>query len=287
MHFTYAEKPDLTKLKQGDILKRTPELLSLISEVHPHYKEDKYLYFQVVTQTCDLVVRGSSTKSRYITIAAVRNIDSVIQRAVEGFSNKTTFNEDIFCSKSHKKSLVDLFTKLFNNNDSNHFFLKAVPEFGLNEDCCTLLHLSISIRASEHYQKCLDAKILELNENFRAKLGWMVGNLYSRVGTEDYVPTVISDQKQFDEFIESQMSKYVAWIDESDFSSFVKKIKSAETLEEAMIGIEEDRERKRDTQLSQIVGSISSAVSLSDEQCGAIKNALSQDPIIQKALNKK
>lgn len=91
MHFTYRE-PDSAKLKQGDILKKTPALLDIIEKVHPHYANDDYLFFQVLTQTCDLVRRNGVCKSHYITLAAVRSFDLIVRRAIEGFSDQTTFS---------------------------------------------------------------------------------------------------------------------------------------------------------------------------------------------------
>jgi hypothetical protein len=44
------------------------------------------------------------------------------------------------------------------------------------------------IKAELHFQTCLDAKILQLNDTFQAKLGWLVGQMYSRVGTRDWEP---------------------------------------------------------------------------------------------------
>jgi endonuclease III-like uncharacterized protein len=48
---------------------------------------------------------------------------------------------------------------------------------------------------------------LELNENFQAKLGWLVGNLYSRVGTVDWVPNNI-DQPAFNKMVNNQIKAF-------------------------------------------------------------------------------
>jgi len=74
MHFTYNEGADKEKLKQGDVLRKTARLQEILEEVHPHYNCEEYKYFQVLTQSCDLVRRDQdgSCNSRYITLAAVR-----------------------------------------------------------------------------------------------------------------------------------------------------------------------------------------------------------------------
>jgi len=48
------------------------------------------------------------------------------------------------------------------------------------------LKVSIALKSDLHYEKCLSAKVLELSDEFKAKLGWLVGNIYSRVGTTDW-----------------------------------------------------------------------------------------------------
>jgi len=285
MHFTYSE-PDPKKLKQGDILKKTPELLALIKEVHPHYSREDYLYFQVLTQSCDLVPRNGETKSRYITLAAVRSMDLVVQRAIEKFADKTVFQGKTVCSTKHKRSLTDLFNKLLNNNDTHHFFLQAAPEFGLDVDCCTQLHLSISIRAYEHFDVCLNAKILELRDNFTAKLGWLVGNLYSRVGTEDYVPGAIPDPKSFEQHVEQRIENHVAWIPETEYSIFVKATKSVNTFDEVGKFLDSERKKSRESRLQQIVGPITKAIVMDEAQQRTLKNLLGQHPLLQKVLDK-
>lgn len=283
MHFTYSS-PDLDNLQQGDVLKKTPELLNLIREIHPHYANDSYLYFQVLTQSCDLVRRkGGICKSRYITLAAVRSLDFVIKRAIEKFSDRLVLDGKILCSNSYKNQLQDFINKLFNNNDTNHFFLNAEPDLGFLEDCCTHLHLSISIRAYEHYEVCLKSKVLELEENFRAKLGWLVGNLYSRVGTEDYVPTKIPTQKEFEKFIDEKMNSHVGWIPKDDFQEFKNLSAGGESLEKVKALVSERKNKKREALFEQLANSISRALKIEDEdQKTKLKNVLNNNTILAK-----
>lgn len=273
LHFTYNE-PDKKQLKQGDILKKTPELLELIKAIHPHYSREDYLYFQVLTQSCDLVQRGGKCKTRYITLAAVRSLDLIIKRTLENVQEKTLFQGRLFCSDAHKPKLKDRVNKLLNNNESHHFFLQAEPDYGLLPACCTQLHLSISIKASEHYDKCLNAKILELNENFRAKLGWLVGNLYSRVGTEDYVPGAIPNPQAYEEYVNELLNGYVAWVSSNDFSKFRKQASNASELKEIEQKIETERERARESQLNSIASAIAKPFNFDDKQKSALKNIL-------------
>ena len=78
--------------------------------------------------------------------------------------------------------------KLLNNNHPEYFYLAEDVDCHLSEACVAFLKLAIPIK-SEHYDRCLAARISQLKEIFQAKLGWLAGNIYSRVGTPDWVPT--------------------------------------------------------------------------------------------------
>jgi len=287
LHFTYSE-PKLDQLRQGDILRKTPELLSLIREVHPHYANEDYLYFQVLTQSCDLVRRnGKICKSRYLTLAAVRPMRLIVERALDGYEKKFIFDNQLFCSSVHRRALKDLFVKLFNNNDTQNFFLKASPDYGIDVDCCAQLHLSIAIRAYQHYDLCLGAKILELRDEFRAKLGWLVGNLYSRVGTQDYVPGAMPDEKAFEEFVQRTMEEYVAWVPEKDYATYQKQHSKVASFEEMQGRVATEKERKQKSKLDSIVSAITAALpgDVDDATKVALRNTLSRMPLLNPVLN--
>jgi len=77
--------------------------------------------------------------------------------------------------------------RLLNNNEPGYFYLDAEgAELGV--DCVALLNLSIAIKSDLHLRTCTAAKMLQLTDTFQAKLGWLVGQLYSRVGTQDMDP---------------------------------------------------------------------------------------------------
>lgn len=226
-HFTYSSLIDLKCLKQGDILAKTDELQELLGAVHPHYTHEDYTHFQVLTQSCDLVRRNGSSKcsSRYISLAAVRPMGTVLNRYMESKipeAQRIKINGSDWCSDKLKEKMKEAVVTIFNNNDKNLFFLKAVPEHGLTTDSCTFLHLSIAIKASKHYDTCLQAKKIELESNFQSKLGWLVGNLYSRVGTEDFVPGCFDSTKKFKEYVTETLDNHILWVQKEQFSAFKK-----------------------------------------------------------------
>ena len=58
VHFTYKRSPDAASLCQGDVLKKTDELMKILKDVHPYFQNDGYKYFMVLSQSCDLVRRN-------------------------------------------------------------------------------------------------------------------------------------------------------------------------------------------------------------------------------------
>lgn len=178
MHFTYEDKFDPTQLCQGDVLRRTPEVDALLAQVHNHFfQKSNYLHFMVLTQTCDLVLRQGrgDRKARYIALAPVRSLESVLNREVKSQALSVDGELPVLTDKG-KSKLTEFLTRLYNNNEQNYFFLESAGT-PLTTDCCASLDLSIAIRTGEHYATCLGAKILQLNDTFQAKLGWLVGQM--------------------------------------------------------------------------------------------------------------
>ncbi len=179
---------------QGDVLQRTPALDDLLRAVHPHFfQHPKNLFFMVLTQSCDLVPRGlgSSCKAPYITIAPVRSVDLVVERQVAQLNAADVKSAIPVVGNKAKNRLYEFMNRLLNNNEPGFFFLDAEGT-KLGNDGVAFLNLSIAIKSDLHLQTCVDAKILQLTDTFQAKLGWLVGQLYSRVGTQDMDATRLS-----------------------------------------------------------------------------------------------
>jgi hypothetical protein len=115
-----------------------------------------------------------------------------------------------------RSKLAMFLERLLDNNEPDYFYLHMDPSLGIHDRSCAFLRLPVSLRI-EHYDRCVSAKIAQLTEPFQAKLGWLLGHLYGRVGTSEWndhykdnqVATetsavlkkayVIVDQKQIDE----------------------------------------------------------------------------------------
>jgi hypothetical protein len=97
--------------------------------------------------------------------------------------------------------------RLLNNNEKEYFYLHEEPQIGLYSSCA-FLRLSIAIRADEHYAMCRDARIASLSPEFQSKLGWLVGNIFSRVGTTDWKENELKVK------VKKILEEHIVWLDE-------------------------------------------------------------------------
>jgi hypothetical protein len=212
MHLTY-ERGDFKNdhLMQGDVLSRTPELDAVLRDVHPHfYNHPKNLYFIVLTQSCDLVPRlkGGACKAPYITIAPVRSLDLVVERQLSQFPIADVRAELPVLGLKSKTKVIEFLRRLLNNNEPGYFYLDAA-DTPLVSDSVAFLNLSIAIKSDLHLAKCVAAKMLQLTDAFQAKLGWLVGQMFSRVGTPDW------DAAELGKKVSSIVDDTAIWVDDS------------------------------------------------------------------------
>jgi hypothetical protein len=185
-HWTYH--PDNVgpeeDLQQGDILSVTPELKAVFEKVHPHFSDSKYLAFLVITQTCDLVRRKGECSTRYINVAVIRSLASVWCRLIDSICDPV--RAGVYSDKDRSR-IDQLFDRILNQNESKLglFYLYPDASVQLGEDAVAFLRVSVAFR-SEHYATMVKSRSGRLNSEFSNKLGWLVGNLYSRIGTRDW-----------------------------------------------------------------------------------------------------
>jgi hypothetical protein len=172
-------------IEQGDILQPTEQLLQLLRTYHPYYAEHREnKYFVVLTQSCDLVMRdGGPCNARYVTLAPVRPLPAIIDREF-GSKLKALDDGQHFASHRIKGEVERFLARLFNNNEPGLFYLEEDNGAKVPEAMCVVLALPIALKA-EHYPTFLAARVVGIDDTFQAKLGWKLGEIYSRVGTPD------------------------------------------------------------------------------------------------------
>lgn len=138
----------------------------------------------------------------------MRSLDSVIERHLAQLPSPNALAEVPVLSAKAKSKASEFLVRLFNNNEQGYFYLDG-EDTVLPCHCVAFLNLSIAIKANEHYGKCLEAKRLQLTDVFQAKLGWLVGQIYSRVGTDDLPQEVLTKK------VQSALKDAALWIDDS------------------------------------------------------------------------
>jgi hypothetical protein len=209
----YQQNAPLDRLEQGDILKKTDELQSLLAKYHPYYAEHKdNKFFVVLTQSCDLVLRGESCKAHYISLAPVRPLKVILKRHFEGKLDNVGVGAQPFATHKVRTSLEQFLQRLFNNNEPSFFYYENAHQSGIYEEMCAMLALPISLK-SEHYQTLRAAKLAGITDVFQAKLGWLVGQMYSRVGTPDIQPETLSQK------VKTYTEGVAIWLEEGNAKS--------------------------------------------------------------------
>ena len=228
MRFLFAsnDRIDNSSLNQGDIIKKTNEVASAILPAHAYYAEaEDYTHFIVLTQSCDLVRRRGAIRAPYITIAAVRPLSVTIEKFFSNVSTKLERTEIEVAKLSLKRKLDLLLERVLHNTEENLFFIPEDGSDNINEDLCAYLHLSIALRP-EHYETLLASKIAQLDDVFRAKLGWLKGNIYSRVATPDIEEYLSNAEEYKQQFYEKHTPKddYL-WLSPLQLERLKKQIK--------------------------------------------------------------
>lgn len=225
VHFTYKTEPDRTQLSQGDLLKRTDELEKVLADIHPYFLNEQYKYFIVLTQSCDLVRRDNSNcKSPYITIAAVREMERFFVNHAVNKKWAKEIKGNFLLNEREKANAYSFLERLYNNTADDYFFLYEEPRLELNESMIATLKVSVALKSVLHYDVCLNAKMLELTEEFKAKLGWLVGNIYSRVGTTDWES--IKTDRERKQMLNNKLEDYFMIVPRIKMNAVTKVIES-------------------------------------------------------------
>ncbi len=209
-HWTYAPFEPSAELEQGDILRPTDRLRAIFADVHPHFRHDKYLGFIVATQSCDLVRRPSTPKASYINLAAIRPLSQVIHKVLSHVANPVGNGMFRVSDRAEARRLLQ---RVLNQNEQSMglFFLQLDAEAGIAEPAVAFLRVTVSLRA-DHYDALQEARVGALMPEFRAKLGWLIGNLYVRPATRDW-SDVEGGKKRLDELVRQNLDE-ACWIDD-------------------------------------------------------------------------
>ena len=248
VHFTYESKRPEGDVRQGDLLEITDDLQGILNQYHPHYASNPdYPFLIVITQSCDLAFRDGKCASRYISLAAVRPLETLIEQEIERQST-SSIEKNLKIFPGHKRHwMEDFIAKLLNNNLPEYFYLEPESAVGIGKPYVAYLALSIAIK-SDNYQTCKEARFARLQEIFGAKLGWLVGNMYSRVATPDWLTAKFENREDFDRKIREIVEASAGWVPEVLFDRLnaEQKKRRTETGDKSYILTQEEVKKKSD-----------------------------------------
>jgi hypothetical protein len=289
MHFTYKAAVAELDLQQGDVLQRTFDLTRVIQEIHPYYINEDYRHFAVLTQSCDLVTNRPGSPVKYIALGAVRPLADVIEREVSKYQTNYVLRRANVAPESSRDRLRQFLERLLNNNEPEYLYLHEDAAVGLAKPSCIFLRLSIALH-SLHYDVCKGARIVSLDQTFQAKLGWLVGNLYSRVGTDDWVPKTASEP-QWRALIQDLLDRNVAFMNDKKIE-MIRKTNTEQTLINKtpfeireMIQRAPERRRKEDA-IDVVIGQLSEDNLLSTADLAKVRRRLENDSVFASLFKK-
>ena len=207
-------------------MKSTDELRNVIKKFHPYFINEQYKYFMVLTQSCDLVRRNNQNcKTPYITLAAIKNFGQFLEKWMISKKYVETVKDLLLMNSKKYNNVYQFVERLYNNTEPDYFFLYKEDKLHLPESMIVHLKVTFALKSSEHYQTCLDSKIIELSDEFKAKVGWLVGNIYSRVGTTDWDSCLSAQRKK--EMFENEISSRCIIGHKDQISQLKKELNSS------------------------------------------------------------
>ncbi len=220
LHWTYEQISETEiGLRQGDILQPTEDLRRLLAKVEP-LNDKRWLAYIITTQDCDLVCREGKCDTAFVNIAGVISLATALPELLGAVCQQLPICKVPRIYPQEKKNEAAHFVKKILNQNAwkeGLFYLQSDAGVQLGEPAVALLRLSCSLRLDEAvYEVCQKARTGRLCGLFRAKLGWTVGNLFSRVGTPDWGELNKGDNETMRTIVNDQLDSLSSlWIPKS------------------------------------------------------------------------
>lgn len=205
--------PDKEDLQQGDIIENNEEIRTIIKQFYPLISDSEYSTFIVITQSCDLVRRDNKPcKSKYVNLAPIQPLENVFLSLFDRVYGHFKITDRLYSSKGKSKA-AELIESICNQNAwaLGIFFLQANTDVKIPEDSVALLPVSFAVSSDLCYDKLVKHRSGRLNIAFQSRLGWLVGNLYSRVAAPDF-PKSNREEVQRD-LLDKKSENLPRWID--------------------------------------------------------------------------
>ncbi|RUR21903.1 hypothetical protein [Legionella qingyii] len=199
--YIYGSIEDNSRLRQGDIILLKGELRKKFKKffygiVKPHQKR----YILILSQCCDLYQDDArNCKIEHITVCVLSDFNRYLERLINECS-LPLFNSRILSEDEYENLFMKLYKFINNSDPKNYFFLPKGNLFG--DDKVAILSVNYPLRI-DNYDLLLKNRIGTLSPEFKSKLGFVLGKLYSRAATRD-----LNDEKDLvKSFIENKLAE--------------------------------------------------------------------------------
>jgi len=274
-HFTYGSSGK--HLSQGDLIDLTPAVRLLLPEDLTKYAGADLSHVLVLTQSCDLVRRKRDRcDAAFINVAAVLPYSALIDRMIASYQEPYDKAAKV-CALSAQNKLRQFVERLLNNNEEEHFYLEPDVSLGLTEAFCAILRLAAPVPV-EQYDVLLASRRLSLCDVFQAKLGYLLGKLYARVGTPDWAPEHMTETA-FSAKITTMLGEGTVFVEDKRLKKARSQWGSGDTDPNAILDSIPPFNRKQDviTAVLSIVQDELGAA-LTDDKTNELRAALNNDP---------
>ncbi|MCL9684204.1 hypothetical protein [Legionella maioricensis] len=199
--YLYGSVSSPTVLRQGDIILLDGNLKNNFDSYFPGIiKPDQKRFGMILSQCCDLFKgEGRSCKVDHINICVLSSFERYLSRVIDSFAKKK--NGFTLITENQYEGLSQKLIKLIKNSDpKNYFFLPNTQFF--ESHMIAVLSVNYPLR-NDHYEDLLENRVGTLSDQFRNKLGFTMGKLYSRIATDD----LSGYEYTLTEFIELELKK--------------------------------------------------------------------------------
>lgn len=230
-HWTYTNFGTKEDLQQGDMLFALPEDCLSLKSIDTFFTVEQIRGYLVVSQTCDLV-RRPKLNAECINLAVILSLAHVLQNL---FASKLGYLQAGIFNESNREDTLDFIAKVVNQNEWARalFYLHPDLEAGITVHSVALLRFVVPIPTTK-YDRLLKLRCGRLTTEFQNKLGWMTGNLFSRIGVPDWKEKVgeVKENELVNDILALGFPHDAPmWVNEKAFNKVVERHSNVSLLE--------------------------------------------------------
>ncbi|MGD0280558.1 MAG: hypothetical protein ABSC11_14825 [Smithella sp.] len=214
----YEPVKDDDCLQQGDLIKKNEEIKKLAVDEIGICNDDNIVAYIITSQSCDLFTRNGKIKTDFINLSIIKDFEVILEQILNKENNKIIDN--VFLEKDRDRS-KELISRIINQNEKDHglFYLHAnMDKTKIAQSAIVLLRNNFSVN-SEYYDLIKKHRIGRIMPEFRNKLGWMIGYLYSRIGTDDWEDDSNLKKEMLDLIKGLLKNKKYKWINDKEYKN--------------------------------------------------------------------